>query len=139
MNIKMISCNSLKSIEKFIDYIVLNKSIVHYTLDKFDCNEHVDLLIIGFDDRKNQIEEISSFLQNTDFKKVETVCFINTFKYVNDRLDDLLKICSNKNLNIVSQHYSCKVKIFNEYNIPDYCLDSALGYIVDMIQLVEEK
>lgn len=107
------------------------------TPDEYDFNDHVDLLLIGFNCLSNGHKlkkQIHAFISQLDREHVKNVSLFSLFTFKNGLLDYTMKQIQKQDLPLLRDQYECKVPMKME--VTDNMLQGARVYVNDMITIV---
>ncbi|WRK54311.1 hypothetical protein SD457_04880 [Coprobacillaceae bacterium CR2/5/TPMF4] len=108
------------------------------SINDFDKNATIDLLLIGFDDSVRKDSELENFIRNLDRKNVHNIALFNAF-YLNDhKMTNMIKLCQETNLPLMREQYSFKLTFKQLKEIDQCVIDGARLYIEDMVNIVRD-
>lgn len=108
------------------------------TIDDFDNNSKVDLMIIGFDDSTFKDKQLVAFIKNLNRQKVCNVALFNAF-YLNDhKMKNMIKLCQETDLPLMREQYSFKLTLKQLKEIDQNVIDGARLYVEDMVNLIRD-
>lgn len=102
----------------------------------FDFNDHVDLLVIGFEEMIcHNNKELENFISQLSRKNVKNLALFNMFCFSNKQMYKIIELCQKQDLPLMRETYSCKKGIKPKPCLNDDVLSGGRVYIEDMVNI----
>ncbi|HIX80560.1 MULTISPECIES: hypothetical protein [unclassified Thomasclavelia] len=138
MRVEVIYTNKSKHIKPVAEAMARWVKTYAKSINDFDKNATIDLLLIGFDDSVRKDSELENFIKNLDRKNVHNIALFNAF-YLNDhKMTNMIKLCQETNLPLMREQYSFKLTFKQLKEIDQCVIDGARLYIEDMVNIVRD-
>ena len=138
MRVEVIYTNKSKHIKPVAEAMARWVKTYAKSINDFDKNATIDLLLIGFDDSVRKDSELENFIRNLDRKNVHNIALFNAF-YLNDhKMTNMIKLCQETNLPLMREQYSFKLTFKQSKEIDQCVIDGARLYIEDMVNIVRD-
>ena len=120
MRVEVIYTNKSKHIKPVAEAMARWVKTYAKSINDFDKNATIDLLLIGFDDSVRKDSELENFIKNLDRKNVHNIALFNAF-YLNDhKMTNMIKLCQETNLPLMREQYSFKLTFYLNISIQEF-------------------
>lgn len=138
MKVEVIYTNKSKHIKPVAEAMAHWVRTYAKSINDFDKNADIDLLLIGFDDSVRKDSELENFIKKLDRKNIHNIALFNAF-YLNDhKMTNMIKLCQETNLPLMREQYSFKLTFRQLKEIDQCVIDAARLYIEDMVNIVRD-
>ncbi len=139
MKVQVVYTNNCKDTKLLADDMARYARTYAKPICDFDFNDHVDLLVIGFEEYFINNKELKEFLSMLTRDKIKNVALFNMFYFSEKSMDKVIHMCHEYNLPLMRETYSCKKnKIFPSHILTDDVISEGRIYIEDMINICNQ-
>ena len=136
MKIQVVYTNSCKDTKLLAEDMARYARTYAKPICKFDYNECIDLLVIGFEECLFKDKELCSFISSLTRDKVKNVALFNMFYFSENSMKKVIDLCHLYDLPLMRETYSCKKrKILPEKILSDDIISGGRIYVEDMINI----
>lgn len=108
------------------------------SIEEYDNNSVVDLLVLCFDDSFFKDKELCAFIQSLQRSSIKNMALVSGF-YLNDKkMKAMIALCQQTDLPLMREQYSWKMT-YKQLKMVDPCVnDGACLYIEDMVNIIRD-
>jgi len=136
MKIKVVYTTHCKDAKLLAEDIARYAKTYAQSIDNFDFNEYIDLLVIGFEDYVClNDKELEEFIIKLQRKYIKNVALFNLFCFSNKKMEKAIELCQKNDLPLMRETYSSKRKLMPQNKLSNDTIEGGRLYITDMITI----
>lgn len=136
MKVKVVYTTHCKDAKLLAEDIARYAKTYAQSIDDFDFNENIDLLVIGFEDYLCiHDKELEEFITRLKRKYIKNVALFNLFYFSNKQMEKAIELCQKNDLPLMRETYSSKRKLKPQKRLSNDTIEGGRLYIVDMITI----
>lgn len=136
MKVKVVYTTHCKDAKLLAEDIARYAKTYAQSIDHFDFNENIDLLVIGFEDYLClNDKELENFIMKLQRKYIKNVALFNLFCFSNKKMEKAIELCQKNDLPLMRETYSSKRKLRPQKRLSNDTIEGGRLYIIDMITI----